>query len=603
MEERCPLPLFTQIDMFARAFWTLIPVAGLCLLLSQAGGCRGEIEDVSVTHLEEEGLDVSLPGDATADEEGTLRPPAVDVDPSDAEQVRMAIRDGEPPLAARAALPQPTPADDAATGEAAAAAASGPTEVNDTPAEDAAAAQAEPPPGWREWQDPAVVLAVTGQQFGYIEPCGCTGLENQKGGMMRRYTLLDQVRERGWQVVPLDAGNQVRRTGRQAAIKFQRAVEGLRKMQYRTIGLGPDDLQLGASELLSVAADDGSPEHAFASANIELLAPELMRPFQQIDVGPYQLGVTTAIDSETVGKSLDDGITISPLESAARETLQAMEQAGTNFHVLLLFGSAERAEQLAREVPGYELIVAAKTYGEPYYKAQPIEGSDTLLVKTGDKGMYVGLIGLFPGGELRYSRVALDDGFEDARPMLDLMAEYQNQLKALGLEGLQLTPKSHPSGGEFVGTERCGECHTGAYDIWTGTLHAEATEHIVHPGERSEIPRHFDPECLSCHVTGWDPQNYEPYESGYLSLEASGHLTGNGCENCHGPGRAHVEAEEGGGDYSDAQIEQLRAGMRLLLEDARDRCLECHDLDNSPDFHEEGAFEEYWAEVEHYGVD
>jgi len=31
--------------------------------------------------------------------------------------------------------------------------------------------------------------------------------------------------------------------------------------------------------------------------------------------------------------------------------------------------------------------------------------------------------------------------------------------------------------------------------------------------------------------------------------------------------------------------------------------LECHDIDNSPDFHKEGAFDDYWAEVEHHGLD
>ena len=33
-----------------------------------------------------------------------------------------------------------------------------------------------------------------------------------------------------------------------------------------------------------------------------------------------------------------------------------------------------------------------------------------------------------------------------------------------------------------------------------------------------------------------------------------------------------------------------------------EKCMECHDLDNSPDFHETDAFEDiYWPEVEHYG--
>ena len=37
-----------------------------------------------------------------------------------------------------------------------------------------------------DWPQPQAVLFVSGQQHGYLEPCGCTGLENQKGGLIRR---------------------------------------------------------------------------------------------------------------------------------------------------------------------------------------------------------------------------------------------------------------------------------------------------------------------------------------------------------------------------------------------------------------------------------
>ncbi|MFN9938924.1 MAG: hypothetical protein ACK56I_05570, partial [bacterium] len=67
-----------------------------------------------------------------------------------------------------------------------------------------------------DWPKPWAALFLTGQQNGYIEPCGCTGLDNQKGGLNRRDTLLQDIRARGWETIPLDTGNQVRRSGRQA---------------------------------------------------------------------------------------------------------------------------------------------------------------------------------------------------------------------------------------------------------------------------------------------------------------------------------------------------------------------------------------------------
>ncbi|MCR9293861.1 MAG: hypothetical protein NXI32_14135, partial [bacterium] len=59
-----------------------------------------------------------------------------------------------------------------------------------------------------DWPQPQAVIFVSGQQHGYIEPCGCTGLDQQKGGLIRRDTLLTQLRdERGWEILPVDVGN------------------------------------------------------------------------------------------------------------------------------------------------------------------------------------------------------------------------------------------------------------------------------------------------------------------------------------------------------------------------------------------------------------
>ena len=140
--------------------------------------------------------------------------------------------------------------------------------------------------------------------------------------------------------------------------------------------------------------------------------------------------------------------------------------------------------------------------------------------------------------------------FADSPEMLKLLADYQEQLKELGPGwALEIKPQPHASGRKFVGSETCGQCHTKAMAKWSSTKHAHATDSLVTPpNSRGSIARHFDPECLSCHVTGWEPQRYFPYDSGYLSLDKTPLLTHSGCENCHGPGSAHVAAENGEGN-------------------------------------------------------
>lgn len=459
------------------------------------------------------------------------------------------------------------------------------------------------PEDYDEWPEPALTLFVTGQQHGYIEPCGCTGLENQKGGVARRMTFLKQLREKGWEMAPIDAGNLVRRYGRQSEIKFHRSLEALRTMGYVSVGLGPDDVRLSVNELI-LEASPGDPDEAiYVSANVIPFDRSLMPTHRVIEKGGMKLAVTTVLDPDSLETKLSDDIQMTAPIDSAKEALAEIQKQNPDYTVLTFYGDEKTAHELVRAVPGFDLVVIAGGYGEPTYQPQTIEGSQTKAILTGDKGMYAGLVGLYPDGPIRYARVPLTHEFEDAPEMRELMKDYQFQLRDLGLENLGLKPIQHPSGDKFVGAKVCGECHTTAYDIWEGSAHFEATEHLVNPGERGDVPRHFDPECISCHVTGWNPQGYYPYVSGYLDLEASAHLHGNGCENCHGPGAAHTAAEREDSGVSEAEKKRLREAMQLPLEEARESCMQCHDLDNSPDFHVDGAFNDYWAEIEHYGVD
>ena len=97
-----------------------------------------------------------------------------------------------------------------------------------------------------DWNPPQAVLAITGELDGYIEPCGCTGKENQKGGLSRRQNFLTALKSAGWHVVAVDLGGLVKRFGRQAEVKYQSIADGLRQMGYSGIGFGPADLRLPA---------------------------------------------------------------------------------------------------------------------------------------------------------------------------------------------------------------------------------------------------------------------------------------------------------------------------------------------------------------------
>ncbi len=461
------------------------------------------------------------------------------------------------------------------------------------------------------WEAPSAALVISGMLEGHIEPCGCTGLTNQKGGLMRRHTLIEQIAA-DWkcEALPIDVGQSVKHTGRQAEIKFHRMVDAYRAMKYRAVAFGPADLRLSAGELYTAVVGAGDAPTPFVSANVGLFAfDESALPFfRTIESGGMKIGVTSVLTDSAQKEVAGEEIKFKPATESLAEVGKSLTAAKCDIQVLLVHGSMKETEELAAKFPKFGIVVTSGGADEPLRRPKQLKHG-ALLVEVGRKGIYAGVVGLYKtaaGVRFRYQLVPLDDRFEDSPKIVKIMAAYQQELQnawEMGLDAYGIKPIDDTGRRQFVGSHKCGECHSTAFEIWEKTPHAHATESLVHPPERSEIARHFDAECLSCHVTGWEPQKFVPYASGFLGLAktATPHLTGSGCENCHGPGSKHVAAEEG--DADDATRLRVRSEMILKLDVAERTCVKCHDLENSPDFYKPGAFEKYWKRVEHKGKD
>lgn len=471
---------------------------------------------------------------------------------------------------------------------------------------------AQRPPLFSGWETPAVAFLLSGEQKGYIEPCGCTA--NQMGGMSRRVDLYQQLGKKGWTTVGVDVGGMVNRgTRKQSKIKFERMLEGLKLMNYAAIALGTEELRLGADYLLGAHANAGLP---FLSANIVLFdTPDAGTPLRHVikTVGEVKIGIT-AVLGESVAKDVLPAATdanqpadikVLPAKPALKAALEAIDAEGVQLRVLLAHGSLDEARQWAAEFPKFDLILAAGGPGEP--DGKPILIGNTMLALVGAKGKHAGVVGYFPKAEkekLRFEFIDLDaERFQNAPQMEAILKFYQDQLRDYKLAETD-AELAHPSGAEFVGAKVCGSCHTKSFSKWSGTGHARAFESLIKGRKESTnwIPRQFDAECLACHVTGWHPQEAFRFKTGFVNETVSAHLLGQQCENCHGPGSDHVKAElvwKKTGQTTDETI-RLRKLMHLDQGVAeRKICVQCHDGDNSPKF----KFAEYWEKVKHPGRD
>lgn len=452
------------------------------------------------------------------------------------------------------------------------------------------------------WTDPKFALVISGRQDGYLEPCGCAGLDRMKGGLSRRISMLDQFRnERGWAVAAVDVGGLVNDYGPQAELKFQTSVNAIQAMKYDAVALGKSDLQFSVGELLFAGTGEESP---FISANAAPLGFDagLIQPMRIIERGGMKLGITSAIGRKWQKEINNDDVELADPQQKLAELVPALDKE-CDLLILLAHATREESIELAREFPQFDVVVTAGGTPEPPDEPERVDGDGATLIEVGEKGMHAVVLGFFDGPPRppRYQRVPLDSRFPQSDQGKKLMTQYQEALEEEGLEGLGVRPLPLPGKsllGGFVGSEKCKSCHEESYKVWRKSGHARAWQTLV----ELDPPRNFDPECISCHVVGWSPQNYRPFETGFLSEQHTPHLIDTGCETCHGPGEAHVKAEQG----ADFELqEKLQKAAVITLEESqqavskalsdKQHCMNCHDLDNSPDFH----FQTYWPKIEH----
>jgi hypothetical protein len=457
---------------------------------------------------------------------------------------------------------------------------------------------------------------LTGEQRGFLEPCGCS--ENQSGGFSRRADFFEQIRNKQWEYLPLDLGETLKRSRVQDQVKFSKLLEGMGEMKYGALGLGRAEIRIGADQLLANHQPDAPGGIPFVSANVVLFeSPELGTPlaFKLIERNGVRIGVTSVIgkgyreELQPVGGGHAD-YKIEDPEPALRKVVEKLKEEKADLLVLLSQSPEKESEELAKSFPEFNIVLTAG--GVEDGEIQPRKIGKSWLVVAGAKGKHLAGIGYYKSkpDQMKYELVELDNQrFGETGSMRELMRAYQEQLLSRNI-AVDVSTISHSSDAEFVGAQKCGECHTKAYMKWKlGEMeivgHARAFRSIQEGrvGQKEEwISRIHDPECLACHVTGWSPQDLLRYESGFVSEKETPHLLGQQCENCHGPGSKHVKLET---DWkktlkmTDA-IQASRKQMHLDKGVAKDKtCYQCHDPDNSPKF----DFDKYWKKIEHLGRD
>ena len=163
-------------------------------------------------------------------------------------------------------------------------------------------------------------------------------------------------------------------------------------------------------------------------------------------------------------------------------------------------------------------------------------------------------------------RVSLDDGIPENSEIRKLIDDFYSQFTETKGE-LQKQVSWDSSRLPFVGSDACKACHQEQYNQWKTTKHAQAFKVLL------DAKRHFQPKCVSCHITG------AGYDGGYRMGDLKHPMIHVQCEACHGPGGKHILAP---------------SKSSILGKPKADLCIRCHDQDHS-DF----VFNDYYPKVTH----
>lgn len=438
---------------------------------------------------------------------------------------------------------------------------------------------------------------IAARNFGLLEQCGCK--KEQLGGMARRATVLRSRLAGGGAAMAFELGDAIPWDSNAPMLDAQKTADSdlvlalLAEAGTRATVVGHAELSYGP-EFLAERLARLPAGLAMLSANVSgpnlAPAPLLDVTWTRPRVAIAGLMAPTSYD---LGRALEFEDATADLviaEPAAAAAAVLKDRLGTELTVVAGPLGPRQVLEIHAAVPGVDVIVTSNYFRFlrlPLLRFErPVEMAtfgmldDTLVVllKSDAKGFVHLAVGVGPDGHVAAAdleAIPLNEAIrEDARVRRRLDEHYAHLAAASGM------PDRPPMGdllhgrlqAEYVGQEKCADCHREETRQWLETSHA--TAFITLLGRH----RQGVPSCFACHVTGYRQPG------GYRGMSDVG-LRHVQCEACHGPGSRHVE------DAAAASI--VKAPPAAV-------CRECHTPEHSD--MTDGNLDDYRTRVAHGGA-
>lgn len=258
-------------------------------------------------------------------------------------------------------------------------------------------------------------------------------------------------------------------------------------------------------------------------------------PFKPYVVVKKQ-GVKIAIGG-LIGKAIpmgaaQDSVLIQDPLVVAQKLVPEMRKKAAVVVLLAHMGRVD-AEDLAAQVPGIDVLVIGH---HPGLVLTSRKVNQTISVASGEQGQNVGETHVDIEGKLTEARegkvLVLMPEVGERADIAKLAKDLEDTLSARQRKQQQEAAATsnntnRPGQPRFLGQDACVSCHPAQFEQWKSSPHALAFETLKKAGKEAT------PECVSCHVTGFQQPG------GFQSAATTASLMNVQCESCHGKGTAH----------------------------------------------------------------
>jgi 2',3'-cyclic-nucleotide 2'-phosphodiesterase (5'-nucleotidase family) len=353
-----------------------------------------------------------------------------------------------------------------------------------------------------------------------------------------------------------------------AQLKADAVAEIYNHFGIDAVNVGEKDLALGVPYLKELEKKWNFP---FVSANLvdESGAPifkkYVIKEVAGVKVGIFGIINDSAEMADLIKTASKGTVKIAdPLEAAS--AVMAELSGKVDYVVALAHEKTTYDWRLARRVDGIDLIVG----GHDATKTEtPKKAGNTLMVGSGEKGQYQGLLEVTLGPEKSATNqlIPYTEDMAADPAVKKMITDYNDKIVAL-YSGSKETA-AETSAPVELRDSNCQTCHPDQYQKWQTTDHAKAFATLV------DKSKQFDPSCLVCHTTRFEQPG------GFTMKEQQADLRDVQCESCHGNATDHL-----------ATVQPIPTPKPPVS-----TCVKCHTRDRCPDFEEN--YDAYWQKIAH----